>query len=56
MIRTAMERYVSDPKRIFIVGLPAGDAMALALLAPHPSVFNAGAMLPECRSAWPAVG
>lgn len=45
MIRSALERYHSDPKRIFIVGLSAGGAMALALLAAYPSVFNAGAIV-----------
>lgn len=45
MIRTAMDRYHSDPKRIFIVGLSAGGAMALALMAAYPSLFNAGAIV-----------
>lgn len=45
MIRTAIERYSADPKRIFIVGLSAGGAMAVALLAAYPTVFNAGAIV-----------
>ncbi len=45
MIRTAIEHYGSDPKRIFIVGLSAGGAMTAALLAAYPRVFNAGAVV-----------
>lgn len=45
MIRTAVRRYGSDPRRIFIVGLSAGGAMAAALLAAYPTVFNAGAVV-----------
>jgi len=45
MIRTAIELYRADPKRIFIVGLSAGGAMSVALLAAYPTVFNAGAIV-----------
>lgn len=45
MIRTAIEHYGSDRKRIFIVGLSAGGAMAAALLAAYPALFNAGAVV-----------
>jgi poly(hydroxyalkanoate) depolymerase family esterase len=45
MVRAATERFGSDPKRIFIVGLSAGGAMTAALLAAYPTVFNAGAVI-----------
>lgn len=42
MLRVAMARYASDPKRIFIVGFSAGGGMAAAMLAAYPAVFAAG--------------
>ncbi len=43
MLRVAVARYTSDPKRIFIVGFSAGGGMAAAMLAAYPAVFAAGA-------------
>jgi poly(hydroxyalkanoate) depolymerase family esterase len=43
MTRAAMSRFGSDPARIFIVGLSAGGAMAVALLATYPDLYTAGA-------------
>lgn len=43
MTRSAMQRFRSDRRRIFIVGLSAGGAMAVAMLATYPAVFAAGA-------------
>ena len=45
MVRIAVARFGSDPKRVFIVGLSAGGAMTAALLAAYPSVFSAGAIV-----------
>ncbi|MBR0646157.1 PHB depolymerase family esterase [Roseomonas hellenica] len=45
MVRNAVELFGSDRKRIFIVGLSAGGAMAGAMLAAYPAVFAAGAMV-----------
>lgn len=43
MTRAAISRFNSDPNRVFIVGLSAGGAMAVALLAAYPDLFAAGA-------------
>ena len=43
MTRAAMSRFGSDPERIFVVGLSAGGAMAVALLAAYPDLYAAGA-------------
>jgi poly(hydroxyalkanoate) depolymerase family esterase len=43
MTRAAISRFDSDPKRVFVVGLSAGAAMAAALLAAYPDLFAAGA-------------
>ena len=43
MTRAAVGRFNSDPRRVFVVGLSAGGAMAAALLAAYPDVFAAGA-------------
>jgi poly(hydroxyalkanoate) depolymerase family esterase len=45
MTRAAITRFASDPRRVFVVGLSAGGAMAAALLAAYPSVFAAGAVV-----------
>jgi poly(hydroxyalkanoate) depolymerase family esterase len=45
MIRTAVKRFGSDPRRIFIVGFSAGGCMAAALMASYPTVFVAGAVV-----------
>ncbi|MFL5280992.1 MAG: alpha/beta hydrolase family esterase [Rhodopila sp.] len=43
MTRAAIERFDSDPGRVFILGLSAGGAMAAAMLAAYPDLFAAGA-------------
>jgi len=43
MTRAAISRYDCDPRRVFIVGLSAGAAMAAAMLAAYPDLFAAGA-------------
>lgn len=45
MLRAALARYASDPKRVFIVGFSAGGGMAAAMLAAYPAVFAAGAVV-----------
>jgi poly(hydroxyalkanoate) depolymerase family esterase len=45
MLRFAVARYESDPKRLFIVGFSAGGGMAAAMLAAYPAVFAAGAVV-----------
>lgn len=43
MTRTAITRFGSDPRQVFIVGLSAGAAMAACMLAAYPDMFAAGA-------------
>ena len=45
MLRVAVARYSSDPKRVFIVGFFAGGGMAAAMLAAYPAVFAAGGVV-----------
>jgi poly(3-hydroxybutyrate) depolymerase len=45
MVRASIIRFRSDKSRVFIVGLSAGGALAAALLAAYPAVFNAGAVV-----------
>ena len=45
MVRTAQQRYGTDPKQTFITGLSAGGAMAAVMLATYPEVFAAGAVI-----------
>jgi len=43
MVEAAVTRAHLDTKRIYVVGLSAGGAMAAALLAAYPDLFTAGA-------------
>ena len=43
MVSVATKRFRSDRRRVFVVGLSAGGAMAVALLAAYPATFAAGA-------------
>lgn len=45
MVSAAVRRFGSDRRRIFIVGLSAGGAMAVAMLAAYPAVFSGGAVV-----------
>ena len=45
MVRVAAKRFGTDTKKVFIVGLSAGGAMAAAMLAAYPSTFSAGAIV-----------
>ena len=45
MVGAAVARFNADPKRVYVVGLSAGGAMAAALLAAYPEVFAAGAVV-----------
>ncbi len=45
MVATLLARHPIDPRRVFATGLSAGGAMAVALLACHPEVFAAGAIV-----------
>ncbi|WP_254453456.1 PHB depolymerase family esterase [Siccirubricoccus sp. G192] len=45
MLRAAIGRYGSDPRRVFIAGFSAGGGMAAAMLAAYPAVFAAGGVV-----------
>ena|SRR6185436_1506390 len=45
MIERMIADHGVDPRRIFIVGLSAGGAMAAAMLANYPEVFTGGAII-----------
>ncbi|WP_431281512.1 extracellular catalytic domain type 1 short-chain-length polyhydroxyalkanoate depolymerase [Humitalea sp. 24SJ18S-53] len=50
MVRAATRHFGTDRRRLFIVGLSAGGAMAVAMLAAYPAVFAGGA----CVAGMPA--
>lgn len=43
MVAAAVRRFASDQRAVYIAGLLAGGAMAVAMLAAYPEVFAAGA-------------
>ncbi len=45
MIRTVLDTYRLDKKRVFISGLSAGGAMTAAMLATYPELFAGGAII-----------
>lgn len=45
MIQFAVQKYPIDTNRIFVYGLSAGAAMAIALMADYPKLIKAGAIL-----------
>ena len=45
MIDAMVHRYSVDPKRVYIVGLSAGGAMAVAMLVSYPELFAGGAVV-----------
>jgi feruloyl esterase len=45
MVAEAVRRFASDQRAVHIVGLSAGGAMAVAMLAAYPEVFAAGASI-----------
>ncbi len=45
MIEAVAARQAIDQRRVFVTGLSAGGAMALAMLATYPDVFAGGAIL-----------
>lgn len=45
MIETMIERHDIDPRRIYVTGLSAGGAMAMAMLAAYPELFAGGGII-----------
>ena len=45
MIDAMVQRYSVDPKRVYIVGLSAGGAMAVVMLTAYPERFAGGAVV-----------
>lgn len=45
MIQKMQATYQTDPQQVYITGLSAGGAMAAALLAAYPEIFQGGAII-----------
>jgi len=45
MLATGCETYRCDPRKIYVVGLSAGGAMAAAFMAAYPDIISAGAVV-----------
>lgn len=45
MIATAIAAHGADPRKVYVTGLSAGGAMACAVLATYPELFDGGAIV-----------